>query len=198
MELAELEIQAEHTPRPQPPADPSDLEHRNLERDEFWRHIPAYREVAAAEFHSHTFQMRHSVTSVDGLSTALDGLVSDTFYRDVQNGLARAPMALRISPYILSLVDWTDPYNDPIRTQFLPVGSQQLPDHPELDFDSLNELGDSPVPGLTHRYPDRALFIALDTCPVYCRFCTRSCSCDSITACPKDSCCTGPLAAGRP
>ncbi len=31
-----------------------------------------------------------------------------------------------------------------------------------------------PVPGLTHRYPDKALFLALDTCPVYCRFCTRS------------------------
>ena len=33
---------------------------------------------------------------------------------------------------------------------------------------------DAPVPGLTHRYPDKALFLALDTCPVYCRFCTRS------------------------
>ncbi len=31
-----------------------------------------------------------------------------------------------------------------------------------------------PVPGLTHRYVDKALFLALDTCPVYCRFCTRS------------------------
>ena len=47
-------------------------------------------------------------------------------------------------------------------------------DHPELRFDSLQEQSDSPVPGLTHRYPDKALFLALDTCPVYCRFCTRS------------------------
>ena len=31
-----------------------------------------------------------------------------------------------------------------------------------------------PVPGLTHRYFDKALFLPLDTCPVYCRFCTRS------------------------
>src|SRR5438128_8761006 len=31
-----------------------------------------------------------------------------------------------------------------------------------------------PVPGLTHRYRDKALFLPLDTCPVYCRFCTRS------------------------
>src|SRR5678809_612464 len=37
-----------------------------------------------------------------------------------------------------------------------------------------HEQGDAPVAGLTHRYPDKALFLALDTCPVYCRFCTRS------------------------
>jgi lysine 2,3-aminomutase len=38
----------------------------------------------------------------------------------------------------------------------------------------LHELEDSPVPGLTHRYVDKALFLPLNTCPVYCRFCTRS------------------------
>jgi lysine 2,3-aminomutase len=38
----------------------------------------------------------------------------------------------------------------------------------------LNEQADAPVPGLTHRYPDKALFLVIDTCPVYCRFCTRS------------------------
>ena len=40
------------------------------------------------------------------------------------------------------------------------------PDHPELALDSLHEQVDSPVPGLTHRYADRALFLTLDTCPV--------------------------------
>ena len=54
------------------------------------------------------------------------------------------------------------------------MGSPLLPDHPKLDLDSLHEQADAPVPGLTHRYPDKALFLALDTCPVYCRFCTRS------------------------
>jgi lysine 2,3-aminomutase len=83
-------------------------------------------------------------------------------------------MALRISPYLLSLIDWSAPYEDPIRTQFMPVASQQVKDHPELQLDSLHEQKDSPVPGLTHRYPDKALFLPLDSCPVYCRFCTRS------------------------
>jgi len=43
-----------------------------------------------------------------------------------------------------------------------------------LTLDSLHEQRDAPVEGLTHRYPDKALFLVLDTCPVYCRFCTRS------------------------
>lgn len=43
-----------------------------------------------------------------------------------------------------------------------------------LRLDSLAEQDDSPVPGLVHRYHDKVLFLALDVCPVYCRFCTRS------------------------
>ena len=83
-------------------------------------------------------------------------------------------MSVRVSPYLLSLIDWTDPYRDPLRLQFIPIASRLFPDHPLLDLDSLHERKDMPVPGLTHRYPDKALFLALDICPVYCRFCTRS------------------------
>jgi lysine 2,3-aminomutase len=83
-------------------------------------------------------------------------------------------MAVRVSPYMIASVDWNAPYSDPIRTQFLPVASKLRPDHPRLTLDSLHELADSPVPGLTHRYADKALFLPLTTCPVYCRFCTRS------------------------
>ncbi len=83
-------------------------------------------------------------------------------------------MAVRVSPYAISLIDWSDPLNDPIRTQFFPLASTALPDHPRLTLDSLHEQEDSPVPGLMHRYVDKALFLPLDVCPVYCRFCTRS------------------------
>jgi len=148
--------------------------HRNLREDEFWRVIPGFREVSAAEFNTHQFQSRHSVTNPRQLRELIGSLAPESFYEDLAAGLRRAPMALRISPYLLSLIDWSDPVHDPIRTQFLPLGSQQQPDHPMLRFDSLNEQGDSPVPGLTHRYRDKALFLAIDSCPVYCRFCTRS------------------------
>ena len=83
-------------------------------------------------------------------------------------------MAVRVSPYMIASIDWSDPYNDPIRTQFIPLASRLIPDHPRLTLDSLHELEDSPVPGVTHRYFDKALFLPLNVCPVYCRFCTRS------------------------
>jgi lysine 2,3-aminomutase len=150
------------------------LEHRELRHDDFWGTIPAYAKVSPAEFHTHTFQARHTVTNLRQLRDTLRQVVPDAFYEDVEQGLKRAPMALRISPYLLSLIDWENPYEDPIRTQFLPVASEQQPDHPELRLDSLHEQRDSPVAGLTHRYPDKALFLPLDSCPVYCRFCTRS------------------------
>jgi lysine 2,3-aminomutase len=148
--------------------------HRDLRHDEFWREIPGYAGVSEAEFRSHLFQQKQAVTNVRQLRDTLQGLVADSFYEDLAAGMSHAPMALRISPYLLSLINWRDPVGDPIRTQFIPLRSQQTPDHPMLRLDSLNEQGDSPVPGLTHRYRDKALFLPMDSCPVYCRFCTRS------------------------
>jgi lysine 2,3-aminomutase len=150
------------------------LEHRELRDDDYWRAIPGFAHVGAAEFHTHTFQARHSVTNVQQLRETLGALVPESFLKDLVDGLQRAPMALRISPYLLSLIDWANPDHDPIRAQFMPLASLQQPDHPCVRFDSLGEQADSPVPGLTHRYRDKALFLPLNSCPVYCRFCTRS------------------------
>jgi lysine 2,3-aminomutase len=59
-----------------------------------------------------------------------------------------------------------------------PMWNQYVPTVEELDIvdgviDSLDEDGDSPVPNITHRYPDRALFLVSPVCASYCRFCTR-------------------------
>ena len=163
------------TERSSRPATPSsEPAHRQLLEGDFWRRIPAYREVSEASFLDHHWQSQHAVTRVDKLASTLLDLLPEPFFRDVQAGLARAPMSLRISPYIMALIDWSDPYSDPLRKQFLPLGSEQIADHPMVGLDSLHERSDSPVPGLVHRYPDKALFLALDLCPVYCRFCTRS------------------------
>ena len=156
------------------PVDPNTLNHRDLLDGEFWKAIPAYKEIDEATFLDHKWQAKNTITRPDKLLKALQGLASDAFIKDVEAGFARAPMAVRVSPYLLSLIDWSNPGDDPLRIQFLPMGSRFLPDHPKLGLDSLGEQADAPTPGLTHRYRDKALFLAIDTCPVYCRFCTRS------------------------
>ena len=157
-----------------PPVPPASLAHRELLGGEFWRRVPSYANVTEAEFLDHKWQAKHSITNIGKLLATLEGLVSEGFIADAQRGFERAPMSVRVSPYLLSLIDWSNPEHDPLRLQFIPLGSRLLPDHPRLDLDSLHERADMPVPGLTHRYVDKALFLALDTCPVYCRFCTRS------------------------
>jgi lysine 2,3-aminomutase len=157
-----------------PPVDPATLAHRELLEGPFWQKIPAYAAITEAQFLDHTWQAKHSITKPAKLLEALQGLVPASFIEDADQGFKHSPMSVRVSPYLLSLIDWSDPYGDPLRIQFIPVGSRLLPDHPKLDLDSLHEQADAPVPGLTHRYPDKALFLPLDTCPVYCRFCTRS------------------------
>jgi lysine 2,3-aminomutase len=156
------------------PIDTDDLVHRDFDDSPFWQRIPAFAAVGRDEFFSTGFQLRHAVTGAAGLRDLVGGLVDERFLADVEQGLAAAPMNVRVTPYLLSLVDWDDPYGDPIRIQFLPTASTRRPDHPLLALDSLHEQDDSPTPGLVHRYPDKALFLPLDVCPVYCRFCTRS------------------------
>lgn len=161
-------------PAQKPPVPAESLAHKDLLGGEFWRKIPAYAEVDEKTFLDHQWQAKSSITRIDKLLATLRDMVSDEFVKDCEEGFRRAPMSVRVSPYLLSLIDWSKPYEDPLRRQFIPVASRLLPDHPKLDLDSLHEQQDSPVPGLTHRYPDKALFLPLNTCPVYCRFCTRS------------------------
>jgi len=157
-----------------PPIDPATLDHRDLRQGEFWRTIPKYKDVDEATFLNHIWQGQNSVKTTDELLETIKDLVAPEFFDDVREGFHRAPMAVRVSPYLLALIDWKNPYTDPIRTQFIPVASMLRTDHPRLALDSLHEQDDSPVPGLVHRYVDKALFLPLNVCPVYCRFCTRS------------------------
>jgi lysine 2,3-aminomutase len=73
-----------------------------------------------------------------------------------------------INPYYLKL----------LKTKGDPIYGQAVPDIREITKldgldDPLNEEGLSPVPGLTHKYPDRALFLISSRCAMYCRFCNR-------------------------
>ncbi len=75
---------------------------------------------------------------------------------------------IRINPYYLSLIRYP---GDPIWLQCIP-DAVELEDT-NAPEDPLNEEADSPVPSITHRYPDRVLFLVTSQCSMYCRFCTR-------------------------
>ena len=87
-----------------------------------------------------------------------------SFLDDVKGGIHLAPMSTRLTPHILSVIDWTKPMTDPVRRQFIPLKSSCQPDHPRLTLDSLHEAEDSPVPGLVYRYPHKALFLGECKC----------------------------------
>jgi lysine 2,3-aminomutase len=149
-------------------------EHRHFREDDFWKIIPGWKDITKEEFGDHLWQMKASLKKVEQVKTVLGGLCTDSFYQDMLEGQKITPMNIRITPYIFALMDWNDPVNCPIRKQFLPLGSQFLPDHPYYEADSLNEDVDSPVPTITHRYHDKVLFLPTTICPVYCSYCTRS------------------------
>ena len=76
-----------------------------------------------------------------------------------------------ITPYYASLMNPDDP-RCPIRMQSVPISKEIEKAKYDLE-DPLPEDEDSPVPGLTHRYPDRVLFLVTNQCSMYCRYCTR-------------------------
>lgn len=88
---------------------------------------------------------------------------------DLERAAAHFPMA--ITPYYLSLIKRFDS-SDPIFAMAVPQ-IHELQDSPYLRDDPLEEDHDMPVPGLVHRYPDRALLVTTSTCAMYCRHCTR-------------------------
>ena len=151
----------------------SDL-HTKFRDDEFWKLVPGWKDITRAEFGDHMWQLKNSVTKVDKVKSLLGELCTEEFYQDMLDGQHKTPMNIRITPYIFALINWKEPINDPIRKQFLPLGSQFLTNHPFYKEDSLHEDVDSPVPTLTHRYLDKVLFLPTTICPVYCSYCTRS------------------------
>ncbi|PRQ03429.1 L-lysine 2,3-aminomutase [Enhygromyxa salina] len=82
-----------------------------------------------------------------------------------------ARFAATITEELVELINPDDP-DDPIAAQFVPR-AEELTLAPEELADPIGDEPHTPVPGITHRYPDRVLLKPLHVCPVYCRFCFR-------------------------
>lgn len=116
------------------------------------------------------WQLRHAIRDI----TTIEQVLGIRFHREEREQLQETinTFPLNITPYYLSLVDVNDYRNDPIFRQAFPSPQELIVEHYEHS-DPLAEEMDSPCPCITHRYPDRVLFLISNTCAMYCRHCTR-------------------------
>lgn len=119
------------------------------------------------EWDNWKWQMRNRIETVEDLKKFLSLTPEEAL--GIKKCLNTLKMA--VTPYYLSLIN-TKNLNDPIRKQAIPTDYELNLSNCDCD-DPLHEETDSPVPGLTHRYPDRVLLLVTDKCSMYCRHCTR-------------------------
>ena len=132
-----------------------------------YKNIPLFKDVTEEEWNDWKWQLRNAIRDIPTLEKVMD--LSDEDRDHLGKCLKNFKMA--ITPYYAALMDKKE-RNCPVRLMAVPLLAELHTDASDLD-DPLHEDVDSPVPGLTHRYPDRALLLVTHECSMYCRHCTR-------------------------
>jgi lysine 2,3-aminomutase len=132
-----------------------------------YREIPLFKDVTDEQWNDWHWQVRHRVTTVEDLDQLLH--LTDEQRVDLERCMGRFRVA--VTPYYASLMDPDDP-SCPVRQQGVPTPAELTVGAADMQ-DSLSEAVDSPTTLITHRYPDRVLFITTEMCSMYCRHCTR-------------------------
>lgn len=127
-----------------------------------------FPDVTDAQWNDWRWQTQNRLRKLEQLERAF--VLTDDERQAIIQGGTMLPVA--ITPYYASLME-PDDQNDPLRKTIMPSTGEFVRSAGE-DDDPLHEDHDSPTPGLVHRYPDRVLFLAVDFCSTYCRYCTRS------------------------
>ena len=131
------------------------------------RRFELFKDITDKEWNDWEWQVNNRIETVEELKKYIP------LTQEEEEGAKKCLQTLRmaITPYYLALIDPNDP-DDPIRSQAIPTALELHKADADL-LDPLHEDTDSPVPGLTHRYPDRVLLLITDMCSMYCRHCTR-------------------------
>jgi len=123
--------------------------------------------ISDSNWNDWKWHFRNRITTVERLNE----IIPLSTKEQAQLRLVTMRYPLSVTPYYLSLINPDDP-DDPIRQQAVPSVLEITMSSMGLE-DPLREKEDSVVPGLVHRYPDRALMVLTDICPMLCRHCTR-------------------------
>lgn len=132
-----------------------------------YKDIELYKDVAQEDWDDWKWQVRNRISNVEELKKIIN--ISPEEEENIGKVLNK--FRVGITPYYASLMDKEDK-NCPIRMQAVPTIMETYQSESDLE-DPLSEDEDSPVDGITHRYPDRVLFLITDQCSMYCRHCTR-------------------------
>jgi len=132
-----------------------------------FREIPLFKDVTDEQWNDWRWQVRHRLTSVDDFDQVLH--LDDQDREDLKACMGKFRVAA--TPYYCSLID-PDDKRDPVRRQAVPTTAELIVGAADME-DQLAETVDSPTPLITHRYPDRVLFLVTEMCSMYCRHCTR-------------------------
>ncbi|OIJ11074.1 lysine 2,3-aminomutase [Anaerobacillus alkalilacustris] len=129
--------------------------------------IDLWKGVPEEKWNDWMWQLTNTIRTLDDLKKVVN------LTPDEEEGvrISTQTIPLNITPYYASLMNPNDP-RCPIRMQSVPLSAEINKTKYDLE-DPLFEDEDSPVPGLTHRYPDRVLFLVTNQCSMYCRYCTR-------------------------
>jgi len=139
---------------------------QNLEEN-FWQKIHLYKDISKERWQDWKWQIANRITSLNELKQIIPIKNEEDFLKISEI------FHFGTTPYYISLINPNDE-NDPILKQILPDIKEIDEKYQEGAFlDPFLEDVKSPVPGLTHRYPDRVLFRATNFCSVYCRHCMR-------------------------
>lgn len=129
--------------------------------------ISLWKNVTKIQWNDWKWQISNKITTIEDLGQIVN--LTEEEKIGIKATLKKLKMA--ITPYYATLIDPND-YNCPIRRQAIPtIHETEISEHDSND--PLHETVDSPVPGLTHRYPDRVLLLITQHCSMYCRHCTR-------------------------
>ena len=131
------------------------------------RDIPLFKDVSDADWDDYRWQLRNRLTTTEDFARVLNLDATQRADLDACMGKFR----VSVTPYYASLMD-PDDVHDPVRMQAVPTPAE-LVVRPEDIKDAVSEDFDSPTPRITHRYPDRVLFVVTEMCSMYCRHCTR-------------------------
>lgn len=132
-----------------------------------WREVELWKDVTEEQWNDWIWQLTNTIRKVEDLEKVINLTPEETGGVDIAN----QTIPLNITPYYALQMDTDDP-TDPIRMQSVPISTELEQTRYDME-DPLLEDTDSPVPGLTHRYPDRVLFLITNQCSMYCRYCTR-------------------------